>query len=44
MLVACRDSNVIQVYQIDPRSGMLTDLHKDIHLSKPVCVKFVSHF
>ena len=44
MLVACRDSNVIQVYQIDPRSGMLTDLHKDIHLSKPVCVKFVRHF
>ena len=42
LLAACRDSNVIQVFRIDPKTGLLTDLHKDIHLSKPVCVKFVA--
>lgn len=40
LLCACRDSNVIQVFRIDPQTGLLTDTHHDIRLSKPVCVKF----
>ncbi len=41
LLVACRDSNVIQVYERNPETGLLTDIHKDIKVDKPVCVKFV---
>ncbi len=41
LLVACRDSNLIQVFAIDSNTGLLTDMHKDIHLGKPVCVKFI---
>lgn len=41
LLAACRDSNVIQVYERDPDTGLLTDTHKDIQVDKPVCVKFV---
>ena len=40
LLCACRDSNVIQVFSIDSTTGLLTDLHKDIKLSRPVCLKF----
>jgi 6-phosphogluconolactonase (cycloisomerase 2 family) len=41
LLVACRDSNVIQIYERDINTGLLTDTRKDIKLSKPVCIKFV---
>lgn len=41
LLCACRDSNAIQVYKRDGKTGLLTDMHKDIKLSKPVCVQFV---
>lgn len=41
LLAACRDSNVIQVYQRDPITGLLTDTHQDILVDKPVCVQFV---
>lgn len=41
LLVACRDSNVIQVYERDADTGLLSDIHKDIKVDKPVCVKFV---
>lgn len=40
LLVACRDSNVIEFYRRDAATGML--LHKsdaDITLSKPVCIR-----
>lgn len=40
LLCACRDSNKIQVFSIDDNTGMLTDLHQDILLPKPVCIKF----
>lgn len=40
LLVAGRDDNKIQVFRIDAASGLLTDTHQDIHLSKPVCLKF----
>ncbi|MFZ6038159.1 MAG: lactonase family protein [Bacteroidota bacterium] len=42
LLVACRDDNKIQVFSIDPKTGLLSDTHQDIQLSKPVCVKFTS--
>jgi tetratricopeptide (TPR) repeat protein len=41
MLVACRDSNVIQIYERDADTGLLTDIHGDIKVDKPVCVKFI---
>lgn len=41
LLVACRDSHLIQVFSIDPTTGLLTDTHQDIHLNMPVCVKFI---
>ncbi len=40
LLVAGRDDNKIQVFHIDAETGLLTDTHQDIHLSKPVCLKF----
>lgn len=40
LLCACRDSDVIQVFRIDRRTGMLTDTHNDIRMKKPVCVQF----
>lgn len=41
LLVACRDDNVIQVYERDADTGLLTDIHKDIKVDKPVCIKFI---
>ena len=41
LLVACRDSNVIQVYERDTDTGLLTDVQQDIKVDKPVCIKFV---
>lgn len=41
LLVACRDSNAIQVYERDADTGLLSDIHKDIKVDKPVCLKFV---
>ena len=41
LLCACRDSNLIQIYEIDQDKGFLTNIHKDIVIDKPVCVKFL---
>ena len=41
LLVACRDSNAIQVYERDADTGLLTDIQKDIKVDKPVYIKFV---
>lgn len=41
LLVACRDSNVIQVYERDADTGLLTDVHRNIKIDKPVCIRFV---
>lgn len=41
LLAACRDSNVIQVYERDEATGLLKDTHQDIIVDKPVCVQFV---
>ncbi|KAA6329278.1 6-phosphogluconolactonase [termite gut metagenome] len=40
LLVACKDSNVIQIYERNKETGLLTDTKKDIRLDAPVCVKF----
>jgi 6-phosphogluconolactonase (cycloisomerase 2 family) len=40
LLCCCRDSNKIQVFRRDNKTGLLTDTHQDILLSKPVCVQF----
>lgn len=42
LLVACRDSNTIQVFQRDEQTGLLTDTQKNIAIHKPVCIKFAS--
>ena len=41
LLVACRDTNVIQLFERDQATGLLTDIKKDIKVDKPVCLKFV---
>lgn len=40
LLCCCRDSNKIQVYRRNADTGLLTNTHQDIPLSKPVCVQF----
>ena len=40
LLVACRDSNVIEVYKRDANTGMLTSTMHDIKMGKPVCIQF----
>lgn len=40
LLAACRDSNVVQVFEINEKTGLLTDTGKDIELDRPVCLKF----
>lgn len=41
LLVACRDSNSIQVFKRDKTTGLLKDTGKTIQTSKPVCLKFI---
>lgn len=40
LLVACRDSNKIQVFKRNIEKGTLTNTHQDIKVTKPVCIKF----
>lgn len=42
MLVACRDSNVIEVYRRDKKTGKLVNTRQNIKLGKPVCIQFAS--
>jgi 6-phosphogluconolactonase (cycloisomerase 2 family) len=41
LLVAGRDDNRIQVFSVDTETGLLTDIHQPVGVSKPVCLKFV---
>ena len=41
LLAACRDSNIIQVYERDEVTGMLKNTHNDMAIDKPVCIQFV---
>lgn len=43
LLVACRDSNMVQIFSIDKETGLLTDTGKKIETSKPVCLKFTAY-
>ena len=40
LLCACRDSNVIEIYEIK-ENGNLIKINKDIKIEKPVCIKFL---
>ena len=42
LLCANRDTNNIQIFEIDPITGLLHDTGKEIHLNKPVCLKWIS--
>ena len=42
LLCACRDSNCIEIYAIDPASGSLSPTGKTIEVPAPVCVQFVN--
>lgn len=42
LLVACRDSNVVQIFARDMKTGLLSDTGKTIQKDKPVCVIFAS--
>lgn len=41
LLVACRDTNEIELYARDSVSGLLTDTGRRLASEKPVCLKFV---
>ena len=41
LLVACRDSNWVQIFERDEKTGLLMDTGKRIETSKPVCLKFI---
>lgn len=43
LLLAARDDDKIQVFEIDNNTGLLTNTNKDILIDKPVCLKFVSY-
>lgn len=42
LLVACRDSHVIQVFERNPDTGLLTLVGKDIETPRPMFVKFLN--
>lgn len=44
LLAACRDSNIIQVYERDAETGLLKDAGKGIVVDKPVCAQFIPPF
>ena len=41
LLVACRDTNEIQIFKRDSVTGKLTNTGRTIKVSKPTCLKFV---
>ena len=43
LLVACRDDDKIQVFDIDEETGLLSTTGKDIMISDPVCLIFADH-
>ena len=40
LLVACRDTNEVEIYERDSDTGLLTDTGKRIATPKPVCLVF----
>jgi 6-phosphogluconolactonase (cycloisomerase 2 family) len=43
MLVASKDENVIEVFRIDKKTGLLHNTNKEIKIKSPVCLKLVQH-
>lgn len=41
LLVACRDSDTVEIYARDPETGLLRDTGRSIDLPRPVCLEFV---
>lgn len=41
LLVACRDTDEIQIFARDASTGLLTDTGRHIKTTKPVCLKFI---
>ena len=41
LLCCCRDSNKIQVFRRNKKTGALSDTGKDIPVSRAVCVQFL---
>lgn len=41
LLVACRDTDEIQIFARDASTGLLTDTGRRIKTTKPVCLKFI---
>lgn len=41
LLVACRDSNEVQIYRRDSSTGLLQDTGRRIAISQPVCLQFL---
>ena len=41
LLVACRDTNEIQIFNRDQLTGKLTNTGRTIKVSKPTCLKFI---
>jgi 6-phosphogluconolactonase (cycloisomerase 2 family) len=41
LLVACRDDDMLQVFSRNKETGMLTDTHQHIQVSKPTCIQFL---
>ena len=41
LLCACRDSDRIEIYEVDPETGALTDTGARIEVPAPVCVQFL---
>lgn len=41
LLVACRDTDEIEVYHRDDTTGLLEDTHKRISMNKPVCLQWL---
>lgn len=42
LLVACRDTNEVQVFERNPESGILTNTGTKIEMTKPMFVKFLN--
>jgi len=42
LLVASRDSDIIQIFERNKDTGLLEDTYKNIELDMPVCLKFIS--
>lgn len=40
LIVACRDSNLIETYEINQKTGKLTKKGRGIHVPRPVCIVF----